>query len=328
MTMFGTDNLVYVPEGSPLVMDNVYTWTRSRLDVLQFGVKVRPAAVETVAARVRHAAASADAAVASFADRLLAEIATHAGSANSGVRGALRAELDNDTAVWWLRLTDRPAESWHEDDYERLIPPTAAGTEFLTFGSVEVSALDGLEVSLSGDDPEQGMPFSIEVPPSDGIVHGPMPVDEPLALIHEFCGVNGVSSRGHTINLTTRGAVPEYHQFCLPLGRIGTTLLATLYIHVNTPAAERIVEPLSHAHLMRCIDLLERSRFERIAEGNLFRIYRRGGDVIHVYTSLDGKESEGVDTMPPLALVAMAGGGFEPAARAELLQSLLETARQ
>lgn len=326
--MFGSDNLVYTPQGQRLILDDVYRWQRFEFDIHRFGLRVRSTAFDDISLRVRALLETISASqrfegnaeeLAAEVNAALAGLASMAGGLEGEFRGSLRDVLGTDEGAWWVRISDGPAESYHADDYERAITPPPNARPHLLYGNVRIDKLEGCEIELPGD--EEGLPFALDIPAQDGTTRAPIPVLEPLPLIDEFCGTNGVSARGRTVNINARGEVSASHEFCTPLGTIEGGLFATLYLHLSQRTIDRVAAPLKRPHLPRVIALLERSHFKLANEGNLFRIYERDGDIIHLYDGLEGKESEGSHTMPPLLLVAQAGGLHEAALRADLLEA-------
>ena len=72
------------------------------------------------------------------------------------------------------------------------------------------------------------------------------------------------------------------------------------------------------------LEMLELSKFELVGKGPTHRIYARNGDVVHVYSGLAGKETEGTDTMPPFLLVTSASGESDPLHRADLFDAITQ----
>lgn len=333
--MFGTDDVVYVPEGAQLVFDDVYHWRRIRIDIRNAGIHIRPAAVERVSGRMRAALdlvrkssrfADSAAQISENTGIILGEIAGTAGSPGSVTPGSLQHETRNESALWWLRVTDLPAESFHSEDYERPARPAADAIPHYTYGTVEIAQLDGLQIPLEARDLDEAEhPFSLELPARGGISRWTIPPTEPLALIHEFCGVHGASSRGRTINITTNAAIPDTHQFCTPIGTVGSRLYATLYMHFTFPNEARVMGRIREHRLADYFGLMEGSGFAIAGEGPLHRIYEREGDVVHFYRGLEGKEAEGVPTMAPFLLVASAGGRHDPMNRGALFDAIRDS---
>lgn len=330
--MFGSEDVIYVPEGGLLRFHDVYGWKRYSLDVRRFGLHIRPFAFEEVAGRAR-SAQEVLLKVARFSQRgselqartdaLLRGLAGYGAGSDDGDHRRLSQFLGLGHSAAWLRVTDGAAESFHEDDYERVVTSPDLYARYGLYGSVEVSHLDNLEVQLPGDG-EEGLPFMLDVP-SGGLVAEPMPVDQPLPLLEEFCGAGGASSRGNSINLQPDGQVAPNHQFCTPLGRVSETLFATLYFNHNLTVAERVSARLRREAFGPLMQILERSRFAVIDGGDHHRIYARKGDVVHLYQGLPGREAAGSPFLPPLLFVAQCAGETTPEARADLLQVLLET---
>ncbi|CAN5348457.1 hypothetical protein BH09SUM1_BH09SUM1_33730 [soil metagenome] len=330
--MFGSDDLVFVPEDGQLIFDDVYNWRRLRIDARNLGVRIRAAAFDEVAASVRASvdllrvsprlrdtaeAASRD------AENVIRDLARHSGTSANMAADQLRDMTPATHAAWWLQLSDRPAESYSADDYDREATAPANRLGYGTYGTVVLGQLDSLEVPLAAS--EEGLPFFIEAPAKDGVVMEPMPALEPIALIDEFCGEHGVSARGRAINITTHAALSEAREFCTPVGKIGDSLYATLYFHYEVAKEAEIVGALSPEQILKCAAILEKSSFILAAEGPFHRIYERGGDVVHLYGALEGKESEGAAVMPPFMLVASAGGESDPMNRGALFDAIRDS---
>lgn len=330
--MFGSDNLVFVPEGGQLVLDDVYHWRRFRLDVRRLEVRLRTAAFDEVVGNVRSALRVVESnpknakrfdALSGEVDSLLKDLALIAGPTQTPLIGQLGDVMRNDAARWWIRLGDRAAESFDREDYE---PHRAHGGDvlpYLTYGMVALEKLDDLEIPLAGEEGEDGLdlPFSLELAP-DALSRWTMPLDQPLALVREFCGARGVSCRGHSVNLNAQAEIEPLHELCTPLSIIGTGLFATLYLHYPVQATAPVIGRLRPGKLHDSMTVLERSGFVVIGEGSCHRIYQRDGDVIHLYDGLEGKESEGMETMPPFLVVAAAEGSTDPESRADLFEAI------
>ncbi|MCC5877355.1 MAG: hypothetical protein JJU11_14120 [Candidatus Sumerlaeia bacterium] len=335
--MFQTDDLIYVPEGGRLTFDDVHLWRRVCIDTRKAGLRMRASAFERVSDQMRGALELVKVSDRhkDVADRveenvgiMLKDLAGRAGALTGGVESRFADKIRQPSAKFWVRLSDIPAETFHQDDYEREVDTAGTSAAFHTYGNVTIAQLDNLEVAISGD--EEGireLPFSVDLPAEDGVTLNALSPVEPLHLIHEFCGVHGASSMGHTINLDTQGNIPEYHQFCTPLGTVGKKLLATLYFYIAFAPQARVAAPLSPNRLQPCMDILKQSEFEIVHEGPTHRIYQRGGDVVHVYFDLQGKEAEGVPVMPPLLVVACAGGLFDPMNRGALYEAIVDLLR-
>jgi hypothetical protein len=334
--MFGTEDLVFVPQDGVLILDDVYNWRRIKFDVHHFGLRLRSVAFDEVVDRVRGATKLMEkstrhekdmAALQARADAAVRDLAPLSGAGEVAYTGDLRVETRSPEATWWVRISDHPAESYFPEDYDRTLGHAPGEfTCFQTFGSVVLDGLEGLEVAMAGDE-DEGLPFVIEVPNRAGIARFTMPTAEPLALIHEFCGVHGVSANGRTVNVDSRGDIVASHQFCTPLGRVGTTLFATLYIHYRTDPGPPVMGRVPDARILEVAATLERSSFTLVSEGPTHRLYERAGDVVHLYSGLPGHEAEGQPTVPSLLVVAAAEGSIEIEGRAALFDAIRESMR-
>lgn len=333
MPLFGTNDVVYVPDDALLTFDDLYRWQRIRIDVHHLGFRVRSAAFDEIAGRIRGAIDIAERSprlaatlpgLRANADEMLRALTAVSGGISGELPGILRDDLGNDGASWWLRLSDRPAESFFDEDYRELTTIAGEVTPYFTYGSAHMRDLDDLEVPLAGDG-DYGLPFAIDVPAGRGIIRQSIPSLEPLPLIHEFCGHRGNSATGHTINITTLADIADNHDFCTPLGRAGERLFATLYIHFRARVETPVIMRLRGEHFTPCLRILERSQFESVNAGPNWHILARSGDVVHLYNRLEGKESEGIEYIPPFLLVASASGQSDPMHRSDLLEAIRES---
>ncbi len=333
--MFGTDDVIYVPEGAQLLFDDVYRWRRFRLDVRTFGLRLAAAGLEhtrermeRALVRVKESPRFADSAlqIAVNTGIMLEDLAAASAPDTGGESGSLSGFFRTGDVRWWVRLTDLPAESFFDEDYERPAVAAPGALAYRTYGTVHIAQLDGLDLHLVRDG-NGAEPLCIDVPEPGGLGRFTLPPDQPLALVREYCGVHGASAYGHTLNVNTHAAIPEDHQFCTPLGRVGGKLFATLYVLYRHPVESEVLGQIPEDALPAAIELLETSGFALLSQGRRFRIYAREGDVVHLYAGLDGKESEGVREMPAFLLVAQAGGQFDPMNRGALFEGIRDTLR-
>lgn len=335
--MFQTDDLVYVPEDGKLTFDDVYLWRRVCIDTRRAGLRLRSSAFERISEQMRGALELVKvsdrykdmaAKVEENVQEMLADLASRAGSLSGGPEGRLSDSIRQPSAKFWVKVSDLPAETFHREDYERDAVARENSVAFHTYGNVAIAQLDNLEVAISGEEEGIGeLPFAIDLPEKEGVVLKAMSPLEPLHLIHEFCGIHGASSMGHTINLDTQGHIPEYHQFCTPLGTIGEKLVATLYFYIAFAPQATVAAPIATNRIEPCMDNLKQWGFETVNEGPNHHIFQRSGDVVHVYHDLPGKEAEGFPLMPPLLVVACAGGLFDPMNRGALYDAIMDSLR-
>lgn len=334
--MFGTDDVIYVPEGAQLVFDDIYRWRRFKLDVRHFGLRMEPHALAEAGDRLRQALARVqesprfvDSAVqiAANTEEMIHTLGIMARPApDAASPGSLQDFFRAASVRWWLRITDLPGESFFDDDYETTPLSSPGGVPYNTFGTLHVAQLDGMDLQLAKD--AAGVqPLCIDVPPETGLTRWTIPPDQPLALLREYCGVHGASAHGHTMNVDTRAAVAEEHQFCTPLGRLGSKLFATLYVHYTNPVEAEVLGRIGEDAVPAAAELLEESGFALIREGRSFRIYGREGDIVHLYAGLDGKESEGAPAMPAFILVSQAAGQTDPMNRGALFEGIRDALR-
>lgn len=333
--MFGTNDIIYVPEGEQLLFDDVYRWRRFAFDVGKLGLRVRTVAFEQIAERIRGALevlshnkrfAERAQSVAARTDGMIHDLSLLAGGIQGELPGTFKELMQSQDAAWWVRLSDHPAESFDAEDYEHTVHVLPGDcTPHMTYGLVNIAQLDDLDLQFADDD-EYGLPFAIDVPHQGGLTISSIPPLEPLPLVREFCGVHGVSAFGRTVNMSTLADIVQGHEFSTPMGRIGGGLFATLYIHYGVAAEAPVIAKLREEHVGEYLRLLERSQFAIRSSGPNWRILEREGDIVHLYLGLPGKESEGIDFIPPCLLVAAAAGQFDPMLRSELLEAIRETA--
>lgn len=329
---FGTDNLVFVPADGRLTITDVTSWSRVSLDVHRSLVRPRQRTIDRIVEAVDKALGEL-----STAKRTKARASEFAAASESIIdslgkfempRGNVATSLempDHHQLTMWVRLTDAPAETFYVEDYEEHGEPTDDAEAFPLYGSFQSAALDDLEIPFPERDVDAA--FWLLLPRVGGVVGEPLPLDEPLPIVHEFCGVDGVSSRGASINLTLEGAVAAEHRGCTALRRVGEGLFFTLYWHLSTALTGPLSVSVPVNRMAALEQVFERSRFVETsrgpAHGPTWLILKRGTDVVHLYLRIEGKESAGSLTMPPFLVVAHAGDGSH-AARVELLRQFAD----
>jgi hypothetical protein len=331
--MFGTNDVVYVPEGKELIFDDVYRWKRFKLNVHQFGLRIRPVACENTSDKIRGALELCGNSprfkdsieqIKDNTKQIISDLAGHAGQVQGSLFGSLPHFFQSEKSIWWVHLSDLPGESFYEEDYENNISSPTQITPYETFGLMKIAQLDLLNIELVKDE-ENKFPLAIDTPEENGLTRWTIPPTEPLHLVKEFCGVHGVSANGRTINIDSKAAIPEGHQFCTPLGILGKKIFATLYVNYDITPADPVTMVLTDKQLEVVQKNLEDSDFKLVHTGPTWRILEREGDVVHLYSGLAGKETEGVETMPHFLLVVSSGGSFDPAMRNELLEAIKQT---
>lgn len=330
---FESNNVVFIPEGGRLAIADVYAWRRTVVDVRHSTVRMRPEAVTRLEAEAERIAKDLekrrDASRESVAEaRVALRRFVADAKANQAARIAAKpasAPVGGAEAKWWVRLTDGPAESFFAEDYEEADDPPATGVFRRLYGSCVVGTEEPADIPF----PAEGDAAAFEwiLPDATSSVDEPLPVEEPLPLVHEFCGADGVSSRGNAVNVTVRGEIAGTHSVCCPLRTIGEGIMATLYFSRPTKVAHRVLSLAGPLAIGRAREILGRSSFAEAVSGPNWSVHRRDGDVVHLYTDLEGKESAGFDRIPGLIVVASAGGGFEPAAREAILRSIVDAMR-
>lgn len=324
---FGTENLIFVPSGGRLRVHDLYHGRVLDLDVLHSGLAMRPVAFQQLEMRAteklqsprkkpRPRTADHRMAVTRFVESL---------RTISEPLGRPEVITPPDFTLW-IRVTDQPAESFFEEDYDEAPDAEPDSAALPLYGTCMITEADDLEIPF----PQVGASaaFELLVPEAGGLsLAEPDPL-EPLPLVEEFCGVEGVSSKGHSVNLTIRGEVTGTRLGCLPLRRIGPHAFATLYFSQGFDVEKQVTTVLREPELEALAVVLQRSHFERAASGTGWNVFARSGDVVHLYLGLEGKESVGVRELPPMAYVASAAGGTEPGERARLMSELLAVLRE
>ncbi|MBI5155605.1 hypothetical protein HZA57_10250 [Candidatus Poribacteria bacterium] len=326
-TGFGTDNLAYVPEGSHLNLWDVYRWRKLTLDVRRCGVSPRPPGRAVIEEQLhdwlrrleKKAGTSSDLSIYHETAQDLIEKLDGA-----AIRSASALLVEREVPpelVLWLRLSDHPAESFFEEDYEEGPVGPDLPASYAVYGSLTMKGLGDLEIPLPGTG--AAAPLAL-VTTEGGITETAIERDEPLPLVDEYCGSMGVSSRGNTINLGLGGEIVADHLACAPVRRLGPMLYATLYLHLSSPAGCQVTARLTDKRHDAAAEALAESAFDEISSGKNWRIFERRGYLVHLYRGLEGKESAGVPLLPALAVAGLAGGETALEPRAALLRQVLD----
>ena len=319
---FGTDNLTYVPEGDRLRIWDVYNWRKIVVDVHRIYARLRTEAynqlhldVITYLNEVGKGENRDE--IYSRADELLKALGVPFGPDAAEI-----AQSGIEPALWWVRVSDKPVESFFEEDYDEAQPFDGTATGHLVFGDVTLSGLEDLEIPF----PARGekAAFQMLVPTDGGVAIEPIGEDEPLPLVDEYCGSRGVSAHGNSVNLDFEVQVVADHIGCCPVRRLGEHLFLTFYFHLPVKPECRIASKLTPRRHDAVAQALLDSEFEEIQTGPKWRIFERKGYVVHLYSGLEGKESAGHLEMSPFVIVGSAGADSSPTARAELLEQILD----
>lgn len=318
---FGTENLVFVPAGAELEIWDVYHWRRARLDMRRATVHLREDGRDRIIAELEKLEGGQEPAA-----------PEHPFAKLTGRRGVgidldplcqARAQAhptDTDPGglglSWWVRLSDRPQESFHEDDYLEAADPPDMGVAYPVYGALELAGRrQPMEIALPGSGPDAPMWLVL---PGDGVgFDEAVDARTPLPLVEEFCGAGGVSARGRSVNVRHDGTVAGEHMGAVPVRKLGG-FFATAYFHLSMEVAHRVMLTVDGARRSSIEELLVRSRFARTAGRDGCEVFERDGDVIHVYDGLEGRESVGVPLMPSLVVAVRAQGSCDPEARSVL----------
>jgi hypothetical protein len=327
---FGTENLIFVPEGGRLRVWDLHSGLRLELDTRHGSARLRPRGLEmatgeitlAVAELQRNRATRANAARYQVdAARVLDSLGTAPGAEPRRVLPAFPAGFG---ATWWIRLSDAPVESFFPEDYAEADALSGPPVALPVYGSLHVKCLEDLDVPLPIREDEA--PLWLLLPERGGYGLAPFDPLEPLPLTAEFCGSGGVSARGNSVNLRLDARIATEHQGCTPLREVAPGILATLYFHLESSDDPAVCARLASKHVAVVRGTLADSGFRVAAEGPDWTILERKGYAVHLYDGLEGRESAGVPRLPAFLYVASASGSNEPAARADLLQQIVELA--
>lgn len=328
---FGTGNLVFVPPEGRLRIRDLYHGRVVSIDLLRSRLEIRPAAFQELEVRAAEkvqslgkATSQRSAECAEAVTRFVESVRTVAGTEERVPPPP--QQVPPPMTTLWVRVTDQPAETFFEEDYDEAPEPDPTSAALPIYGTCLVAEADELEVPFPRVG--AGAAFELFVPEAGGLLLEDLDPRQPLPIVHEFCGVEGVSSRGESVNLSVRGEVSGNAMGCAPLRRIGSSAFATLYFSQSFEVEHEVAGAFSGREFAALAAVLGRSHFRRLDSGKGWTILVRGdGDIVHFYHGLEGKESAGAATVPPLVFVAQAGGSLEPAARAALLTQFRELLR-
>ncbi|MDX1971003.1 MAG: hypothetical protein SFY68_00590 [Candidatus Sumerlaeia bacterium] len=324
---FGTHNIAYVPVGERLRIFDVMTWRILELDSTRIQVRLRSEYHETLKKELetirKDLARSAETREISDADRAtIRRFWKEATSAEPFPKAPVLKSIPfGDQSRLWVRLSSDPAESFFTEDYQESVQsPSDKAMIHRTYGSCHLK----LHV-------EQEVPFANELEPAFDVQ---IPVDgfrvtqadplKPLPLVEEFCGAEGNSSLGWSINLTVAAELAMSHQVCVPLREANEGLFQTLYFQFEQQREAGFLRRLSEKSAAAVERKLLNIGFRVETSEDRFVIYQRpGGDVIHLYRHLPGHELLGHAEMPWFLLVAQVGGSFDAVVRESLLVELV-----
>ncbi|MCB2154501.1 hypothetical protein KQI84_06415 [bacterium] len=320
---FGTDNVTFVPEGDRLRIWDVYNWRKIVVDVHRLYARMQTDAYNQLQLEVASylnevAKDEKQAELYNHADKMLKALATPFGPTPAQAPTPATGE----PAIWWVRLSDTPVESFFEEDYEDAFDFDGPATGHLVYGNLTLNDLEGLEVPFPAQGAEAA--FQLLVPSADGISIESIAEDEPLPLVDEYCGSQGVSAHGNSVNLDFEARIVADHMGCCPVRKLSDGLYMTLYFHLALKPEERIATRLSSRRYKAVAKALLESDFEEIQTGPRWRIFERKGYVVHLYRGLEGKESAGHSEMPPFVVMGAAGENSTPTVRADLLEQILD----
>ncbi|MEQ8820680.1 MAG: hypothetical protein RLY93_10570 [Sumerlaeia bacterium] len=327
---FGTENLIFVPKDGVLTIWDVYHWRKVVVDIHRMHTRIRPVGYKLLRHEAEsmardHARNHRDEpgdpvqAVADFMDAIA--------EADSPLPDGppQTAGFGPDGMMWWVRLSDVPAESFFEEDYEGAVDYDGTYLSSLCYGSVGLSMLHSSEIPLPAEGEKSA--FLLMTPADGGVRVEPMSGREPLPLIHEYCGALGVSARGNSVNVDWKGQVVGEHLGCAPMRLIAPGVYATVYFFFPTEPRAKVSATLDSKRWQVFLEAMEDSGFAQVDEGPSHQIFEQRGYTIHAYRNLQGKETAGAVEIPRLVVVGTAPGGNDPKVRAEILEQILEVTR-
>lgn len=330
---FGTDNVIYVPDEEALTIYDLYSWRVLRFSVHEFHALPRKVRMDDILRQSRGllkdylATPEGKAAPEETKLRLdgfLTDLITSGEVVGAELREAhwLTQFAAPQPLLFWLRLSDAPAESFFDEDYSSPPPGRDALCAIPLYGTVTLSCLGEVELAFpeTGDDAA----FALEMHRETACVVVALDAGVPLPIIHEYCGFRGASNRGCSVNYTARGELAPESIGCIPLHRIGASGFATLYFHLATKLTHQVSLRVRGERIRQATQRLETLGYQCRDEGPRHQLWYRqpAEDILHFYHDLPGKESEGMRLIPSFVLAAQAGGAHDPAARARLIAEI------
>ncbi len=325
---FGSENVAFVPAGSLLRVFDLTKWKVLHLDTTRMQICLRKKyhedlkkELDEIRKLVVKDAENRDAADEdkSTIARFWTEVAEMKEFPSSLVLPPIPF---GDSNLIWVRLSSDPAESFFIEDYTEAAKEPATETfTHNTYGSCNLKLSTDQEVPFPNEvDPA----FLLQIPRVGGIWVEDFDPHEPVPLIHEFCGANGASSSGWSINITPGAEIAQTHQVCAPLRELNESVFQTLYFQFETREEHQFMRRLSPKGLKNAPGRFQEHGFNVFSEGKNYAIYSRdGGDIVHLYWDLQGHEVQGIDVMPAFMLVVQSEHSFDAEAREQLLKQLL-----
>ncbi len=324
---FETDNIFYVPEGGRLRIYDLYHWRIVSIDVHNFRLYLNTTYLADIKKKVTEAyrRSIAKRSHTSREEKVRSKLkeffnSLEVASAPAEQNLLLQRIFAPQQATFWVRLSDGPLESFFPDDYQHSQPTPRTLNMFPLYGSLVFSALGDYEFTLPQEHYDQA--FLLDVPPTTGITVCDLPADQLLPIDNEFCGSFGYSNKGNLITYTQSSEISTENLCCIPLYRIRSSLYATLYLHLQTSVKYDVIIKLPERVLPTLHNLFAEHGFHRIHEQNGNAIYRRQGDVLHVYENVAGKESLGSRFLAPFILLVQKNGTHHPGERSTLIDEL------
>lgn len=325
--LFQTDNVFYLPPDQPFRIYDLMDWRRIDIHVQSLQMSLRQEALSAAHERAHQALST----VGTMEDSDRAILAQRVESFLHSIPLSERPPastleiqkiLEPMRGMFWARLSQGPMESFFPEDYlERPTDNAANSIVLSTIGSVVFDSLGGIECELPSENPHSfdfAMTGSYPVATSE-----PLPPDEPLPLLREYCGFKGSSNQGTLVTIDLEASIPEACLAAIPLRRLGETRYETLYLHLETLAGERLpIFPFRTEHQRRIAERLKQAGFAPTSKSKRFSVWERAQDTIQIYQLLEGKESEGVPILPSFCLATQADGSDGWEGRAALLEGV------
>lgn len=210
-------------------------------------------------------------------------------------------------------------------------------------GALEIRALEQWELKLPGEPGE--MPLFLRWPDARrAVTRAPIDPLQPLPIIEEYIGPEGVSARGHVANYTLRGSLADTNTGAVPLYQREGRLFVTLYFNIAQQLEFDLMFNRLPARPEAVNERLAANGFAPVNHGPGWAIYARGRDetqgaeawrdeaqgakawrdILHFYYDIEGKESIAIPQTHPFLWITRAGGSDEPGERAKLTMELDE----
>ncbi len=325
--LFQTDNIFYVPANQPFRIYDLMDWRRIDLHTHSLQAFLRNEAFDAVHARAHKALEGIE--LLDDADRREQQERMHDFLQNLHLtpgNQAFSSEIQNALlpmrAIFWVRLSQQPMESFFTEDYEEWPEARPDAPVLLrTIGAVTFNSFGETECDLPSENPHS---FELTARAGEEVVSFvPLAPDDPLPLLREYCGFKGSSNQGEMVTIDLNAAIPEVSMAAIPMRREGEGHFETLYLHLETGVGEDSpLFPFRADQERRIAESLKTAGFTPTKRSRRFAVFERGLDTIQLYRDLEGKESEDVPVLPSFCLATQANGSSDWEGRVALLQAV------